>query len=205
VDAVPPEEANGEDDLMDAQDVAELRDGFPRGARWLDDPIDQRHSDIECRATLAVERALRDVFLMEAPPGSNRGTSIDGYNRRAGAPLGSPYCASAATAWWEDVGLEVPAQSRASCDVLYRWALQTGRFHHSPAIGALILYGTGKKENPADHVGLVIRLTPLVLSVEANTSMDGKFNREGFAFDRKVIDRLSPRILGYVHPSPTRP
>lgn len=190
--------------MMAATEVTEIRDGFPRPARWLWDPQDLRHEDIACRAGLAVERALRDVFLMESPPGSNRGASVDAYNTRAGAPLGSPYCASAATVWWEDVGLEVPKEGRASCDVLYRWALETGRFHHAPVIGSLILYGTGAKDNPADHVGIVIRLTPLLITFEANTSMDGQFNKEGFAFDRKVIDRLSTRpILGYCWPGPT--
>ena len=125
--------------MLAAQEVNELRDTFPRGARWLASAMDERHDDANCRAILAVERALRDVFLMEAPPGSNRSTTIDAYNTRAGAPLGSPYCASAATAWWEDVGLEVPASDRASCDVLYKWALTTGRFHHAPVIGAWIL------------------------------------------------------------------
>jgi hypothetical protein len=188
--------------MMAAQEIAELRDGFPRGGRWLADPMDERHNDIECRAILAVERALRDAFLMESPPGSNRGKSIDSYNTRAGAPLGSPYCASAATAWWEDVGLEVPARDRASCNVLYRWSLATRRFHHAPAIGALMLYGTGNKDNPSNHVGIVIRLTPLLVTFEANTSMDGRFNREGFCFDRKLVDRLTPNVLGFVRPSP---
>ena len=190
--------------MMAAPEVSELRDGFPRPARWLWDPIDLRHEESACRAGLAVERALRDVFLMENPPGSNRSLSIDDYNKRAGAPLGSPYCASAATAWWEDVGLDVPPKDRASCDVLYRWALETGRFHHAPLVGSLILYGTGAKDNPATHVGIVIRLTPVLMTFEANTSLDGQFNREGVAFDRKVIDRLSTRpILGYVWAQPT--
>jgi len=188
--------------MMASQEIAELRDGFPRSARWLADPIDIRHSDTECRATLAVERALRDAFLMESPVGSNRSPTIDGYNTRAGAPISSSYCASAVTAWWEDVGLEVPPHSRASCDVLYRWALSTHRFHHSPVIGAWILYGTGRNPDPSNHVGLVIRLTPLLMSFEANTSMDGQFNRDGFAFDRKVVDRQSTRVLGFCHPDP---
>jgi hypothetical protein len=188
--------------MMSAHEVNELRDTFPRNARWLGDPMDERHDDIPCRSILAVERALRDAFLMESPPGSNRGTTIDGYNKRAGAPLGSSYCASSATAWWEDVGLEVPARDRASCDVLYRWALETGRFQHAPVIGAWLLYGTGRKDNPAHHVALVIRLTPLLMVFSGNTGLDGQFNREGFAFDRRVITPLTPDILGYVHPKP---
>jgi hypothetical protein len=192
--------------MMAAQEVNELRDGMPRGARWLPDALDLRHNDTECRAALAVERALRDAFLMESPPGSNRGATIDSYNKRAGAPLGSPYCASAATAWWEDVGLEVPASGRASCDVLYRWALTTGRFHHAPAVGALILYGSGARNDPASHVGIVIRLTPLLMTLEANTSLDGLYNREGFCFDRKRIEPLTMRpVLGYVWPAPVIP
>jgi hypothetical protein len=107
------------------------------------------------------------------------------------------------TAWWEDVGLEVPERERASCDILYSWALRTGRFHHSPAIGAWILYGKGYAPDPANHVGIVIRLTPVLMTLEANTSADGLFNREGFIFDRKLIERLTTRpILGYTHPAP---
>ena len=190
--------------MMAAQEVNELRDTFPRGARWLPDAMDERGHDEACRAILAVERALRDAFLMERPVGSNRSPTIDGYNTRAGSPLGSPYCASAATAWWEDVGIEVPERDRASCDVLYRWAFTTGRFHHAPAIGSLILYGSGREPDPANHVGIVIRLTPLLMSLEANTSLDGKFNREGFAFDRRVVERTDSRVCGFVHPYPVR-
>jgi hypothetical protein len=48
----------------------------------------------------------------------------------------------------------------------------------------------------------VIRVSPLVLSIEANTSMDGRFNREGFAFDRKIVERTDKRVLGFVRPAP---
>jgi hypothetical protein len=182
-------------------DAHAIRATFPRSARWLPDvattPFDSP------RHILAVERALRDAGLFEAPPGSNRGATIDKYNRQVGAPLGSPYCCSAAVAWLRDAGLDVV--QTASCDELYWWALKTTKFRGSiqeVIPGSLVLYGTGAKDNPAIHVGMIIRLSPLVVSFEANTGVDGKFNREGFAFWPKVLDvRQPPRpILGYVLP-----
>lgn len=182
-------------------DANEIRATFPRSARWLPD-VTTTATDSP-RHVLAVERALRDACLFEAPPGSNRGATIDEYNRRVGAPLGSPYCCSAAVAWLRDAGLDV--EQTASCDALYWWAMKTTKFRGSiqeVIPGSLVLYGTGAKDNPAVHVGMIIRLSPLIVSFEANTGIDGRFNREGFAFWPKVLDLKHPShpILGYVLP-----
>lgn len=186
---------------MTAAEIALIRAKFPRGARWLPDVQDTTSNSP--RHVLAVERALRDACLFEAPPGSNRGATIDEYNRRVGAPLGSPYCCSAAVAWLTDVGFDVI--QTAGCDELYRWALKYNKFRGSlkeVIPGSLVLYGTGVKDNPAEHVGIIIRLSPLVVTFEANTGVDGKYNREGFAFWPRILDLKFPRmpILGYVVP-----
>ena len=175
-------------------------------ARWLPGGVD-------AKARIAVQRALCDAFLMEAPPGSNRGKSIDEYNIAAGGRLGDPYCASAFTAWWRAAGLETPPHDAgwwiqhklkylppASCDAWRLWALLTDRFTTYPEIGGAVLYGTPED---ATHIGMVIRLDPLLMTFEANTSADGKFNREGFCFDRKFLDRASTRLIGFVVPYPT--
>jgi hypothetical protein len=181
---------------------------------------------VQARAKLAVQRALCDFLVMEAPPGSNRGASIDDYNVAAGAPVpddptakGPPYCASALTRWYRDAGLETPPMDPAwwaqhkrkdgtplpylppsSCDAWRLWGLLTDRFLTSPVVGAAVLYG---EETDATHIGIVARVTPLLVTFEANTSADGKFNREGFCFDRKFIDRHDSRVIGFISPFPT--
>jgi hypothetical protein len=174
---------------------------------------------VHASAKLAVQRAICDFGVMEAPPGSNRGALIDEYNVAAGAPVpddphakGPPYCASAVTAWYRAAGLETPPMDAAwwvahnlkylppcSCDAWRLWALLTDRFLEQPVIGAAILYG---EETDATHMGIVIRVDP-IWTLEANTSIDGRFNREGVAFDRKILDRHNSRVIGFVSPFPT--
>jgi hypothetical protein len=171
---------------------------------------------------LAVRRALCDTLVMEAPPGSNRGQRIDSYNLGAGAPIGSPYCAGAVTFWWRYGGLQVPPRDPAywrrigkpilgpaSCDAWYWWAIETLRFSATPTVGSAILYGNSlKTEDPSWHMGIVVRTNTSdgqkrLVTFEANTSLDGEYDRDGVAFDRRVIGTISHRpILGYVRPYP---
>lgn len=147
-----------------------------------------------------ITRARCDVVqVVETPLASNRGTEIDEYNTRAHAPLGSYWCASALSAWWEDAGLQVPRTGRASCDSWMAWGKETGRWSATPALGAAVLYGV---PGDANHIGLVVRLSPVVLSIEGNTSINPGFDRNGVAVMVKQVNLESTRILGYVLPFP---
>lgn len=157
-------------------------------ARWLPDSTPPLERAI-------VLRALSDIGICENPPGSNRSGVIDEYNRRAGAPLGSYWCASAMGVWIEDAGGQTPA-GRASCDNWYAWAKTNGLWTLTPRPGYGVLYGVG---DDAQHCGVVVRITPLLLSVEGNTSLGGQFSRNGVAVDLKEVNQ--PRRLGYIIPS----
>lgn len=181
--------------------------------RWLEPSLDARRR-------LAVTRALCDFNVMEVPPGSNRGATIDQYNEAAGGRDGDPYCASSLTAWYRDAGLETPPMDPdwwidkklpylppCSCDAWWRWGTVTHRITHDPTPGDAVVYGStvernGKMVIDANHIGILIRRTPLLVTLEANTSADGKFNREGFCFDRKFIERTNTRLLGFLSPYP---
>jgi hypothetical protein len=160
---------------------------LPPLARWLprDTPALQRR---------IVERALADVGILEMPPGSNRSGVIDEYNTRAGVPPGSFWCASAVGAWWKDAGSEVPP-GYASCDAWLRWGEARGLLDPVPSPGAAVLYG---RPGDASHIGVVVRVTPILLSVEGNTTLGGEFNRNGIAVDLKAV--ATARVLGYVRP-----
>ena len=149
-----------------------------------------------------VENALRCIGALEEPLGSNRGAEIDKWNLRAGVPVGSYWCASWAGAMWQDAGAEVP-KGYASCDAWLFWSRQTNRYtSHTAAPGCAVLYGKG---SDARHIGLIIRTMPLVLAVEANTTVEGAaFERNGTAVALKVVNERDP-VLGFVHPLPLPP
>jgi len=146
-------------------------------------------------------RAVADLAICELPPGSNRSGRIDTYNRRAEAPVASYWCCAWATAVWEDAGAEVPPHARASCDVLVEWAMQRGTFHSEPIAGAIVVYTSGQHlasgALDAVHVGIVVRVTPLLLSLEGNAAFTSD-SRNGEAVLLKEITRA--RVMGYVHP-----
>lgn len=139
------------------------------------------------------QRALMDVGLCENPPGSNRSGRIDEYNLAVGAPVGSYWCASAAAAWFKEVGADVP-KGAASCDNWLTWAQQRGTFSQVPQVGSLVLYGV---PGDAHHCGVVVRTEPYLLSVEGNTTVSG-FSRNGEFVALKAVDKT--RVLGYIAP-----
>lgn len=169
-----------------------------QAARWL--PATTRP---DVRAV--IERALADVGLVEIPPGSNRSGVIDGYLSDAGLSAaviatGKGYwCASAVGAWWRWVGWPVPP-GYASCDRWYAWATALGRLSSVPVEGAAVLYGT---PSDAHHLGLVIRVSPLILSCEGNVGLGARVTNNGVACTVKAVaDRTD--VLGYVLPPEIR-
>lgn len=160
--------------------------------------------DTDPRVKRAIVRALMDVVaVVEEPLGSNRGDRIDEYLRNAHVQeseivAGRGYwCAAAVGQWWADAGLDTPG-GRASCDRWMEWAKQTGRWRDGPALGAAVLYGI---PGDARHIGLIVRLHPLVLSIEGNTTIEAGFSRNGVAVAMKEVTPGKDKILGYCHPA----
>lgn len=181
-------------------------------APWLD------NSGVERRLQTLVRRALCDVGILEAPPGSNRGRRIDYYLQLCGVPMGSPYCAAAlygwckwagvdappvSSRWWRDSGLETG--NPANVDSWITWAKATKRWSDKPAIGSAVVYGNAK--DPGTHIGLVIRAPgegqPHYRSFEANTMTSPGFSREGDGFEMKWLrDEQLKRVTGYIKLGP---
>ena len=151
-------------------------------------------ADTPALALAIARRALLDVGICERPPGSNRSGRIDEYVRAVGAPLGSFWCAAAVSAWFREAGAATPAAAAASCDAWMTWGEEIGHWSAMPEIGAAVVYGV---PGDASHIGVVVRTTPLLLSVEGNTSLEGG-SRTGVAVDLKRV-RIG-RVLGYVRP-----
>lgn len=162
-----------------------------RVAAWL------APKQVEPLRLAIIERALLDLGLCEVPVGSNRGTRVDEYNKATYAPLGSPWCASAATAWYREAGAEVPPTEQAATNRWMSWAKKNGSWSDKPSLGAVVVYGTG---GVANHVGVIVRIDPVLLSVEGNTSDGGGFEREGYIVAMKRPD--AKRVLGYITPRP---
>lgn len=145
-------------------------------------------------ALAVARRALLDVGICEQPPGSNRGTHIDEYVQAVGSPLASFWCAAAVAAWFRESGAMIPPSSAGSCDVWVGWAKLNGLWEATPAIGSAVVYGI---PTDANHIGVIVRVIPLLFAVEGNTALEAH-SRNGVAVDLRQVN--SNRVLGYVRP-----
>lgn len=164
-----------------------------QSAAWLDAAVPAMRQAI-------VRRAMCDIGIVEMPPGSNRSPRIDEYVAAVGSPYGSRWCAAAVAAWWRDCGADVPPVDGGSCNAWMAWARRTRTWSVVPREGSAVVYGSN---GIAVHIGVIVRLTPQLLSVEGNTSIAGGFDAEGIAV---VLKRVSPsRVLGYIEPGGVQP
>lgn len=172
--------------------VTVKREDWPREIGWL--VPGENCTELGFRIAL---RAWKDIGIVEVPLGSNRGTRIDRYAQRAGSPLGSWWCAIWAGAVFADAGALVPK----GYPLTDNWL---PHITDKPVIGAAVLYGLRKRgpvrsDMDAHHIGIVVRLDPLMLTVEGNRGYAGTTNN-GVAVDIGPVTRKD--ILGYMHPTP---
>lgn len=124
----------------------------------------------------ALDRARNFVGVKEKG-GTNRGGLIDGWNKRAGVPVGSPWCMSFVHAMYDDVGVDLGGG--ASVGNFEAWAAKHGKLVTRPFRGDIVCYDWNGDRWP-DHVGLVDRVLALrwknkvfvgwIQTVEGNTS-----------------------------------
>ena len=156
----------------------------------------------------ALDFALRHIGVCEDPPGSNRGPEIDAWAKEFGSPLGSYWCALSVGKARKEGGLWIPSSDVGACN---EWVLQgtrAGLLTTDPAPGAAVVYTNGQViaggrydgQRDAVHIGLVLRVEPVLLSIEGNTVL-GAFDRNGWVQTLKEIDRQ--RVLCYLSPMPS--
>lgn len=151
----------------------------------------------------AVDFALLHIGVCEDPPGSNRGPEIDAWCQEFGSPLGSFWCAIAVAKARKAGGLWIPDRDVGSCDEWYLQAERTGRLTKKPEIGAAVLYTNGARivngryagRLDIVHIGLMLRVDPVQMSIEGNTTL-GKYDRNGYVQTNKEVDLK--RVAGYV-------
>lgn len=148
-------------------------------------------------AGAVIERAYKDIGILEMPLGSNRSPRIDEYMRAVHSPEGGSWCAAAFSAWWREAGVtKLPFKvGSASCDAWMRWGMSEGLWSKNPALGAAVLYGV---PGDAQHIGLVVRITPLILSVEGNVGAGRNVTNNGVLCDLKSVAERRD-VLGYIH------
>lgn len=127
----------------------------------------------------ALTLAGTKVGIREVPP--NRGALIDAWNALAGAPVGSPWCASFVHAMFKKTGYDLPGG--ASVAAILSAARAKGWVVKRPLRGDLACFdfNEGDKYGPfGDHIGFVERVLGLrwsggkfcgyIQTVEGNTS-----------------------------------
>jgi hypothetical protein len=157
-------------------------------ADWLDETIPAMEQAI-------VRRAMRDIGMVEMPPGSNRSPRIDEYVAAVRSLVGSRWCAAALAAWWRESDAAIPVADGGSCNAWMTWAIRQKIWSNDPLPGSAVVYG---RNGAAAHIGVIVRISPVLLSVEANTSIAGELDVNGIAVTLKRV--ASVRVLGYVTP-----
>jgi hypothetical protein len=142
-----------------------------------------------------VVRSAIDDGTLENPLGSNRGLRIEKWLRAAHVPESlistgkGWWCAAWVGAVFRDAGARVP-RDYASVDAWLPFLQKT------PRPGSAIVYGV---RGDGHHIGIVTRLSPLMLTREGNRAFGGISNN-GVAVDQGPMNRKD--VLGYVHAAP---
>ena len=153
----------------------------------------------------ALHFALTNIRVRDNPVGSNRGREIDAWARELGAALGSFWCPLAVAMARKEGGLWIPSHHAGNCNEWMCQACDVGLFSERPVPGAAVLYTnfqtllTGPYFGLLDtvHIGLVLRVNPVLLSIEGKTTL-GKYDRRGWVQTLRKVDRS--RVIGFVLP-----
>lgn len=134
---------------------------------------------------LIVESARQKIGEREQPPGSNRGPFVDEVNRSAGAPLGSPWCASFQHWLGRQHGLKLPNAWSPSwfpkTNIIDEKNARAGDYYgiYSAKLGRVI------------HIGIAQRLTDShVLGIEGNTNAAGSAEGDSVMLKRRLRSSL---------------
>ena len=167
---------------------------IPGLVRWLPDATPILNRSICARAAV-------DVGILEEPPGSNRSPTIDSYLAAVNTPLGSAWCAAAVTAWFRDCGAVIPASAQGACESWHSMGKVRARLTMTPEPGYAVLYDLAG-EGYADHMGIVVRTDPLILTIEANTIMKRQAGNEREGVGCTIGMLLAAHVLTYLIPEP---
>lgn len=154
---------------------------------------------------IALDFALRHIGLCEEPLGSNRNAIIDEWAREFGSPRGSHWCALAVGKARKTGGLWIPSRDVGSCDQWVYEAEKAGVRTTKPEPGAAVVYTTWKRitggrydgQIDAVHMGIILRVSPMLLAIEGNTGFGG-MERNGWLQTLKQVDPA--RVLCYIAP-----
>jgi hypothetical protein len=167
-------------------------------------------SQVSPAVRAALDFALSNIGVCEHPPGSNRGPEIDAWCTEFGSPLGSFWCAIAVGKTRKMGGLWIPSHDVGACNEWVYQGERAGLVTGTPEAGAAVVYTNGKQltdgryagQRNAEHIGLVLRVEPVLMSIEGNTTLS-RYDRNGYVQTLKEVDR--DHVLCYVKPGEHAP
>ena len=130
--------------------------------------------------------ARQQIGVREQPLGSNRGPEVDEYNRTAGAPLGSPWCASVQHWTGVQIGLKLP---NAYSPSWFPRARQIPAHQVRPGDFAGVFHSS---LNRIAHIAVVERVDGnRVITLEGNTNAEGSREGHGYFRRSRLINSLT--------------
>jgi len=130
--------------------------------------------------------ARKQIGVREEPLGSNRGPQVDEYNRTAGAPLGSPWCASVQHWTGAQIGLKLP---NAYSPSWFPKARQIPANQVRPGDFAGVFHSS---LNRIAHIAVVERVDGnRVITLEGNTNAEGSREGHGYFRRSRLINSLT--------------
>lgn len=157
------------------------------------------------RVHRAIDFALTNIGVCEDPPGSNRDPEIGDLTWELGAPLGSVWSAIAVAKARKEGGLWIPRFMASACNEWVYEASRLGLIIDEPVAGAAVVYtnhtrildGRYAGQLEAVRIGLVSRVTPVLMAIEGDTTLR-RFDRIGYVQTLKEVDRS--RVLCFITP-----
>lgn len=145
------------------------------------------------KAQKIIEKAQREIGVMESPPNSNNVKYNTWYYGHEVSGAAYPWCAVFISWLFDGTGL---VKKTASCADMLEWFEAHSQIVKNPIPGDIVFFRYSTNARRTNHVGLVVDVKGnTITTIEGNTSKDSNDNG-----GRVMRRKRSGKIVGYARP-----